>query len=147
MSVNVRAMNDGLFLFELPSRKRAEHVLNGVWEWRKTRMVLEWWKPTSGCWPAEINRDWIWVRLLGLPLNLWSQEILKQIEDQCGGFIETEEETMLKNHLHWARIKVKGDGKLVPTEDRGNQRWTCVQFQYGWKHLSLSVQPGRRKKN
>ncbi|WMV25015.1 hypothetical protein MTR67_018400 [Solanum verrucosum] len=29
-------------------------------------------------------------------------------------YIETEEETSLKNHLHWARIKVKGAGKLIP---------------------------------
>lgn len=29
------------------------------------------------------------------------------------GFIETEE-TSLKNHLHWARIKTKGDGSRVP---------------------------------
>ncbi|KAG5577639.1 hypothetical protein H5410_057773 [Solanum commersonii] len=32
--------------------------------------------------------------------------MFKKIGDQCGGFIETEEETSLKNHLHWARIKV-----------------------------------------
>ncbi|KAF3654700.1 hypothetical protein FXO38_15020 [Capsicum annuum] len=47
---------------------------------------------------------------------MWSQKIFKQIGDQCGGFIETEEETSLKNHLHWARLKVKGDGKSIPPE-------------------------------
>lgn len=38
--------------------------------------------------------------------------MFKQIGDQCGGFINTEEETTLKNHLHWAR----GDGKKVLRE-------------------------------
>ncbi|CAN4110033.1 unnamed protein product [Withania somnifera] len=82
-------MNDGLFLFELPSRKTAEHILNGVWEWKKTKTMLEWWKPTTGCWPAEVNRDWVWIRILGVPPHLWSQKIFKQIGDQCGEFIET----------------------------------------------------------
>ncbi|WMV48686.1 hypothetical protein MTR67_042071 [Solanum verrucosum] len=90
--VNVSAMNDGEYLFELPSRTAAEHVLSGHWSWKNTTLDLQWWRPTAGCWPAEINRDW------------------------CGGFFETEEETSLKNHLYWARIKVKGDGRKVPKE-------------------------------
>ncbi|KAG5627492.1 hypothetical protein H5410_012710 [Solanum commersonii] len=32
------------------------------------------------------------------------------------GVDKTEEETTLKNPMHWARIKVKGDGKMVPKE-------------------------------
>lgn len=42
----------------------------------------------------------------------------------CGGWLETEEETKLKNHLKWARIKVRGDGsstpKTVKIESEGN---------------------------
>ncbi|WMV55388.1 hypothetical protein MTR67_048773 [Solanum verrucosum] len=81
---------------------------------------------TIGCWPAEIRRDWVWIRLLGLPMNLWSQKVFKEIGDICGGFIETEEETSLKNHLHWARIKVRGDGERIPRE----VEVTCDGFTY-----------------
>lgn len=49
-------------------------------------------------------------------MSLWSHEVFKQIGDRCGGFIETEEETTLKNHLYWAWIKVRGDGKKIPKE-------------------------------
>lgn len=49
-------------------------------------------------------------------MNLWSQKIFEEIGDHCGGFIETEEETTLRNRLHWARIKAKGDGKEIPKE-------------------------------
>ncbi|KAF3661862.1 hypothetical protein FXO37_12741 [Capsicum annuum] len=114
--MSVYAMNDGKFLFELPSRKGAEHVQSGEWIWKKMRLKLEWWNPTTGCWPEEIRRDWVWIRILGLPLSMWSNNMFEQIGDQCGGFIEAEEETSLKNHLHWASIKVRGDGKKVPRE-------------------------------
>lgn len=56
------------------------------------------------------------VRVVGLPLSLWSQKIFTKIGNRCRGFIETEEETCLKDHLYWARIKVKGDGEKVPRE-------------------------------
>ncbi|KAG5619008.1 hypothetical protein H5410_018832 [Solanum commersonii] len=122
----VYAMNDGHFMFELPSRLAAEHVLSGQWTWKKMKLELEWWKPTTGCWPAEVRRDWVWIRLLGLPMNLWSQKVFKEIGNLCGGYIETEEETSLKNHLHWARIKVKGDGERIPRE----VEITCDDFTY-----------------
>jgi len=56
----------------------------------------------------------VWIRLVGLPLQFWSQKILREIENLCGGWIQTEEETELRNHLKWARIKVRGDEESVP---------------------------------
>lgn len=84
----------------------------GTWSWKKTNWYLEWWDPSTGGWPRNINREWVWVRTLGLPMYLWLQSIFKMIGNQCRGYIETEEQASLKKHLHWARIKVKGDGNL-----------------------------------
>ncbi|KAG5589820.1 hypothetical protein H5410_040334 [Solanum commersonii] len=59
-----------------------------------------------------------WVRVVGLPLHLWAQKPFKAIGDFCGGWVETEEETHLRNHLKWARIKINGDGScLFPIHD------------------------------
>lgn len=57
-----------------------------------------------------------------------------------------EEETSLKNHLHWACIKVKGDGKKVPRE----LKISNVSFTYKipiWRDRRLSVcgENGERK--
>lgn len=57
-----------------------------------------------------------WVRIVGLPLHLWSQKIFKIIGEYCGGRIETEEETTLRNHVKWARVKVCGDRSNIPKE-------------------------------
>lgn len=43
-----------------------------------------------------------WVRVLGLSLQLWKKEIMKKIEEECGGWLENEEETELIDHLRWA---------------------------------------------
>ncbi|TMW91391.1 hypothetical protein EJD97_014397 [Solanum chilense] len=38
LGVNVFSMNDGQFLFELPSKKMAEHVQSGEWIWKKMKL-------------------------------------------------------------------------------------------------------------
>ncbi|KAH0729739.1 hypothetical protein KY290_000867 [Solanum tuberosum] len=67
---------------------------------------------------------------LGLPLQLWSENIMKEIGDKCGGWLATEEETTIKNHLRWARIKVKGPIENIPRE---------VEIQDGCLIFSLPV--------
>lgn len=54
----------------------------------------------DGLLASRIRRDWVWIRLLGFPLNLWSEKVFQQNGELCGVFIETEEETTVKNHLH-----------------------------------------------
>lgn len=53
---------------------------------------------------------------MGVPQHLWSQKKFKEIGDFCGGWIATEEETELRNHLKWARIEVERDGRNIPSE-------------------------------
>ncbi|XP_009770774.1 uncharacterized protein [Nicotiana sylvestris] len=113
-SIQMYEMHGSKFLFEFPSRKMADHIKMREWRWRNKLLMLEWWSPTVGCYPADAKLDWVWVRLLGIPLHLWSQKIFKLIGDRCGGWIETEEETSIRNHLKWARIKVKGPFDRIP---------------------------------
>ncbi|KAG5616441.1 hypothetical protein H5410_016265 [Solanum commersonii] len=113
--VQVYDMNGILFLFEFQSRKTAEHVLMGDWRRQESRLKLQWWSPTIGDFPITHEFEWFWIRVLGLPLHLWSRPIMKEIGDRCGGWIESEEETDIKNHLRWARIRVKGTAKKIPT--------------------------------
>ncbi|KAK9905221.1 hypothetical protein M0R45_000415 [Rubus argutus] len=50
-----------------------------------------------------------WIEIEGLPFNLWTNEIFKQIGDACGGYLETDYETENLLTLFTARIKVKSN--------------------------------------
>uniref|UniRef100_A0A3Q7IDA7 Uncharacterized protein n=1 Tax=Solanum lycopersicum TaxID=4081 RepID=A0A3Q7IDA7_SOLLC len=65
--------------------------------------------------PKDTRFDWFWVGILGLPLQLWSKEVMKMIGRVCGGLLENEEEKKLKNHLKWARITVRGPKEKIPS--------------------------------
>nr|XP_009767248.1 PREDICTED: uncharacterized protein LOC104218449 [Nicotiana sylvestris] len=109
-------MTGNMFLFEFPNRFMAEQILQGEWRWKKFKLHLEWWNHTAGCIPNSQIEETCWIRAMGIPLHLWSQKIFKEIGDICGGWLATEEETDLKNHLKWARIKIAGDGRKTPNE-------------------------------
>uniref|UniRef100_A0A0V0IKX8 Putative ovule protein n=1 Tax=Solanum chacoense TaxID=4108 RepID=A0A0V0IKX8_SOLCH len=95
-NIQVFDMNGIQFLFEFQSRKDAQHILLGNWKRQGKQLVLDWWSPTSGAYPAHTTFQWFWIRVLGLPLQLWSENIMKEIGDQCGGWLATEEETTIK---------------------------------------------------
>ena len=65
---------------------------------------LEHWNPRSGCWVEEEEGKEVWVRIVGLPISLWSPIILKRVGDECGGFITVDEQTKTMGELEWARI-------------------------------------------
>ena len=99
--IQVFDMNGIQFLFEFQSRKDAQHILLGNWKRQGKQIELDWWSPTSGAYPAHTTFQWFWIRVLGLPLQLWFENIMKHIGDKCGGWLATEEETTIKNHLRW----------------------------------------------
>ncbi|KAH0705557.1 hypothetical protein KY290_010248 [Solanum tuberosum] len=130
--LNIYEMGNDYFLFEFSSMITAEQVVEGNWSWRNSPVLFQWWNPTI-CTSLETERArTTWIKIVGMPLQFWSHGVFKAIGDFCGGWVKTEEETQLRNHLKWARIKVEGDGTKVPKEvtiDDGNlqfmmQIWT-----------------------
>lgn len=79
-------------------------------------IALQWWSPMVGAIEEKAKPNSTWVRIVGLPLHLLSHKSFKAIGEFCGGWIETEEETQLRNHPKWARIKILGDGTSIPEE-------------------------------
>lgn len=72
------------------------------------------WTPEVGCLLKGGFAKEVSVRVLGLPLHLWSRELLKKIGDCCGGFIVVDEDTTFLSHLQWVRILVRADGRAKP---------------------------------
>ncbi|KAF3661401.1 hypothetical protein FXO37_12946 [Capsicum annuum] len=103
--------------------------MEGVWEWKKSPVKLAWWNPLVGTVEGRNKPDSIWIKIVGLPLHLWSQKVFKAIGDCCGGWIKTEEETTLRNHLRWARIRVRNDGSSIPKEIRVERDGIIFELQ------------------
>ncbi|KAH0704280.1 hypothetical protein KY285_018558 [Solanum tuberosum] len=101
-NIQVYDMSGLNFLFEFQSRRAAEHILMGEWKRQDQILKLDWWHPTKGVFPDTTKFDWYWIR------------VMRKIGDKCGGWLENEEETELKNHLRWARIRVKGPREKIP---------------------------------
>uniref|UniRef100_M1AGV7 DUF4283 domain-containing protein n=1 Tax=Solanum tuberosum TaxID=4113 RepID=M1AGV7_SOLTU len=114
-NLQVYDINGVQFLFEFQSRKAAQHILLGDWRRQGSRLLLAWWFPKAGAFPDHKTFNWFWIRVLGLPLHLWSEKVMKEIGEKCGGWIENKEETEIKNHLRWARIRVKGPREQIPS--------------------------------
>ena len=50
------------------------------------------------------------MRVVGLSLHFWSQEVFRKIGDYCGGFIIVDEDTANFKELQWARLLVRSEG-------------------------------------
>ncbi|KAG5577179.1 hypothetical protein H5410_057313 [Solanum commersonii] len=114
--VNIYEMLGGHYLFEFPNKYMAEQILQGEWIWKRNKIKLEWWNPYVGCEPTTYKPKSTWIRVMGLLMHLWTDETFKEIGKLCGGWLMTEEETELRNHLKWARIEIRGDGRSIPSE-------------------------------
>ncbi|RVX10943.1 hypothetical protein CK203_013310 [Vitis vinifera] len=77
----------------------------------RSHLRLDRWNPKTGCRVEEEMEQVAWVKIFGLPISLWSQEILKKIGEECGGFLDMDERTRSMSEIQWARI-------LVKTKDR-----------------------------
>ena len=46
-------------------------------------LQLEWWSQSSGCKGIRDKEKEVWIRVVGLPLHLWTGENLKKVGDSC----------------------------------------------------------------
>ena len=103
----VAFLNNELMLFELDSQEEASRALEkGSRIFKGGAMELERCSLESGYVKSKNYANEAWVRIVGLPLHLWTREILKKIGEGCGGFIAMDKKTTLRTKFSWARILV-----------------------------------------
>ena len=96
---------------------------------------LERWDPKVGCSQSCEQLKDVWVRVMGLPLHLWSRKVLKKIGDYCGGFVTMDESTNAFKELQWARVLVKLEGLEWPSSLQVVIDTTCFAIQLWWEVL------------
>ena len=113
----VAFLNNDLLIFEFEDVEEANCALKmGHQTFQGGRPNLERWNPDSGCVKRKNQLNRVWVRIVGLPLHLWTCDILRMIGDECGGYLATDEETIRWTEvLSWARILVKAEGRERPS--------------------------------
>ena len=132
--LNIVVLGEGLLLFEFECLSEAEHVLSrGKRRVKDNVLFLEKWHPEVGCFCNEAKAKEAWVRVVGLPLYLWSREVFKLIGDGCGGLIAMDEKTDFMANLQWARLLVKVVGKDFPTSVQLVEGSGCFSVQLWWE--------------
>ncbi|RVW34955.1 hypothetical protein CK203_098268 [Vitis vinifera] len=114
--LSIAVLGRGIMLFEFKQAQEAERVLaRGKRSIKENWLILDKWNPEVGCSFKNSIAVETWVRVVGLPLHLWSLEVFKSIGDGCGGFIAMDEGTKSMSEMQWARILVKrADWEVVP---------------------------------
>ncbi|RVX05241.1 Protein OS-9-like [Vitis vinifera] len=112
--VKIAELGGALLLFEFGSKIEAKRALaRGLRRLGEKAVKLERWSPKAGCFPKGMHAKEVWVRIVGLPLHLWSREIFKKFGYCCGGFgfVAVDDYTTYFSQLQWARVLVKRDGR------------------------------------
>ena len=90
-------LNQNLLYMDFDTVEEAKWVLeNGSRIYRGDVIHLEWWNPSIGCVGKKDQTSKAWIRVVGIPLHLWTREILKKVGDSCGEFLAMDKETTLK---------------------------------------------------
>ena len=114
--------------------EEAEWVMeNGSRIFRGEAMFLEWWSLTIGCEGRKEQESEVWIRVVGLPLHPWSENILKELGDRCGGFVGMDKATTLRKDLRWVRILVKNSCYRKPSSVNMLARARSYELQIWWE--------------
>ena len=108
---------------------RADHtswVLSSFWHFEKAPVLLKRWSPLFDSETEKIGVGPVWIRLLGLPLQYWSEDIFRRIGNSLGTYMESDKSYITTGMMAYARI-------LVHLDTRGGlQEYIIIQ----WKSFS-----------
>ena len=109
-------LGKGCALMEFEIVEKAKRVLAS---WKRSvggiQLGLEMWRPKFGCSSKGEARKEALVRILGLPLSLWVQSILRRVGEACGRFLGIDSLTERKEELEWAKVLIKSNGEDLPS--------------------------------
>ena len=88
------------------------------------------------------------MRVVGLPVHLWSRKILEKIGDVCGGFLAVDEGTKRLAELCWARVLVRlgksEPPKVVEVMVGGTRFWIQLWWEFS-PSLKVDLSPEQRR--
>ena len=132
--VKLVVLNEDLLFLEFNSSEKAKWVLeSGRRSFKGGVLQLDWWSPESGCIRRKGLVQEAWIRVVGLPLHLWTPEILRKLGDACGGFVALDKVTEMKSDVKWARMLIKSTGKSRPSAVNILEGPRSFELQIWWE--------------
>ena len=139
----------GLWLFEFESKEEVDRVLMyGKRRFGTNLVHLSTWGEDMGCSSQGNSKEKAWVRVVGLPVHLWSRKVMEKIGDACGGFLAVNEDTDKLDELGWARILVKLKKSEPPNTVEVAVGGARFQMQLWWElspFQMIASSPDQRK--
>ena len=130
----ITSLKEDLMLLKFKSPEEARWVLeSGRRCFGGGRLQLDWWSPETGCIRSRGLVREAWIRVIGLPLHLWTPEILRKIGDACGGFVAADKVTEMKMEMKWARMLIKSEGKSRPSTVNILEGPRSYELQIWWE--------------
>ena len=133
-SLAVVSLGRGLWLFEFESREEVDRVLKvGKRRFGTNLVHLRTWGEDLGCSNQGFSEEKAWVRVMGLPVHLWSRTVMEKIGNACGGFLAVDKETDELGDLGWARILVSWKKPEPPNTVEVECGGTRFRLQLWWE--------------
>lgn len=105
----VQTLEKGWFALQFSSLEHTNWVLSMVWHLDLAPVLLCRWTPLFD--PARERADAgpIWVRLLGLPLHFWIEDVFRHIANALDIYLTFDDSYQTSGKLAYARILVHLD--------------------------------------
>ena len=133
--MKVLKLGGPFMLLEFEDEEEAERVLKrGTRRFKDKVLQLERWSEEAGCLQVGSQAKEVWVRVVGISLHCWNEDMFKRIGDYCGGFVEVDETKNLPQ-FQWARILVKNRGNFFPRTLHLVVDSYCYALQFWWERL------------
>lgn len=105
--IDVAAMAKGFFSFTFNCKDDLVVALTGgPWSIGKSSLMLKRWEPGFNLKSCSFSVAPVWVRLPGLPLEFWDEEVFKGIASTFGVFLLIDQMMKSRKHLVYARFCV-----------------------------------------
>lgn len=100
-------MNKGYLSFSFSCEEDHRQILcNGTWMIGKYIMYIQKWYPNSGLDDEFVVQVPIWIKLPGLPMEYWEEDMFAGIDNAFGELLSIDPVTASKRRLIYARIRV-----------------------------------------
>lgn len=137
----VTMLQEGVFLFDFPSKEKQMEVLEKRWFYNERPLILRPWTPNLNLNDLSIKKVPVWIQLTKLPLDLWGPEIIEKLASYIGTPIATDKLTANRDRLAYARILVDVEIKAqqprsIPVHSEEGVYYQPVHYEWRPEHCT-----------